>query len=97
MAINFNAWTPYVYEGKPAPALTAEIVNRIRPNQRDLFNTANYMIISLPVEGGAAFSSNTANSNQVAGMMQIKSFTSEEAFLVAVENTCANVYGIYQK
>ena len=95
--INYHGWTPYVYEGKTTPLLTPEVVNRIRPNQRELFNTANYMIIYLPVEGGGAFSSSTANSNQVAGMMYINSFDSEEAFIVAINDTCANVHGIYKR
>jgi len=95
--IYFRDWVPYSYGEKPAPALTAEIVNRIQKDQWPLFNTASYMIIYNGPEGGAAFASSTANSNKVAGKMWIKAFTSEAIFREALEDATPNVYGIYEK
>ena len=98
MNVEYHSFSPYTHNNVSSPALSADVVNRIRTNEWDVINTATYIIVYNVAEGGNGYTSPTANKNEYAGKMHVVGFDSiqELLFQKTIENSM-NIFGIYSR
>lgn len=98
MKIYFANWQPFQYGMTKVPALTAEVVNRVIPDQISLFNQTGYMIIHNTNEGGAGFDSNTTHEVG-CGKYWLQYFATLEEFNAeaARQSGSGRIFGTYRR
>jgi len=90
----------YSYGDIDSPIMTGEIVNRMSQYNQKLLKDSTagtYVIVKIPVEGGAAFSSATPGIN--SGKVIVETFSDEDIFKAAIDSAKGSTgfYGVYEK